>query len=372
MASKAPVLRGGTVRGPRRTGPLLAAGVVAALVLLALAGRLLRVEDDAGRPEPPPAATAPPAVVVAAEGLRLAGRVPLTGRLLAVAVGEGAVWVLLGDNTLVRVDPAAHRVTGRLDLGAGPVAGPLAVGGGAVWVGGWPPGRALRVDPVSMRVTLRYRGSVAEVRDGVLWSICCAGEDRPPEIGRVDARTLRPRPPLTLDGQGGGPREVARFAVGPGAVWVQEAESGRIWRVPLGDGPVRSVRLPDAVYGMATGAGAVWAITGAADPANLSDPTVRLRRLDAASGAVTAVGELPGLVAGLVTGPAVGAGAVWLVGPNADLRQGGSSLLRVDPASAEVSGWLHTELALANVLAAGPDGVWVATGRPELLHVVPA
>jgi hypothetical protein len=198
---------------PRRTGPLLAAGVVAALVLLA--------------GEPPP---------------------------VAVAVGEGAVWALLADNTLLRVDPGAHRVTGRLEPA----------------------------------------------------------------------------------------------------------------------GPLRPVPLPGTVYGLAAGEGAAWVLTGAADPGDRPDPTARLRRLDAASGAVTAVAELPGLVTGLATGPVVGGGAVWLVGPNADLRQGGSSLLRVDPAMAAVSGWLRSDLALANVLAAGPGGAWVATGQPELLHVVPA
>jgi hypothetical protein len=41
--------------------------------------------------------------------LRVAGRVPLPGEPATVAVGEGAVWVLLQDGVLLRVDPTATR-----------------------------------------------------------------------------------------------------------------------------------------------------------------------------------------------------------------------------------------------------------------------
>jgi hypothetical protein len=43
-------------------------------------------------------------MALAASGLAVAGRVALPGQPLAVAVGEGAVWVLL-QGALLRVDP---------------------------------------------------------------------------------------------------------------------------------------------------------------------------------------------------------------------------------------------------------------------------
>jgi streptogramin lyase len=71
-----------------------------------------------------------------ASGLALAGRMALPGPAAAVVAGEGAVWVLLEQGTLLRVDPDRHQVTGRLYLeaAAGRGVGGLAVGAGAVWV----------------------------------------------------------------------------------------------------------------------------------------------------------------------------------------------------------------------------------------------
>ena len=57
-------------------------------------------------------------------GLAVAGRVALPGQPVAVAVGEGAVWVLL-QGALLRVDADRHRVTGSVELG--PPAGDMTV-----------------------------------------------------------------------------------------------------------------------------------------------------------------------------------------------------------------------------------------------------
>lgn len=81
---------------------------------------------------------------------------------------------------------------------------------------------------------------------------------------------------------------------------------------------------------------------------------------------------LPGLVTVLAVGPVIGGGAVWLAGAYAGQQQGNGVLLRVDPASGRVTGWLRSQLVFSTVLAAGPRGAWVGTGEPELLHVVEA
>ena len=69
----------------------------------------------------------------------MAGRVALPGQPAAVAVGEGAIWVLLEQGTLLRVDPDRHQVTGRLELGA--PSGGMPVGPWDVRVGHWRWGR---------------------------------------------------------------------------------------------------------------------------------------------------------------------------------------------------------------------------------------
>ena len=119
---------------PRR-GWRLVAGVVVMLLALVVVGRLQGgnlPEGDAAGSQPTTSTVQADATPVAS-GLAVAGRVALPGPAVAVAVGEDAVWVLLGQGTLLRVDPDRHQVTGRLELGA--PTGPLAVGAGAVWVG---------------------------------------------------------------------------------------------------------------------------------------------------------------------------------------------------------------------------------------------
>jgi hypothetical protein len=83
-----------------RAGWRLIAGVVVMLVALVVAGRLQGRNLGEDEADPAPAATtrvpAGSAARHAASGVVVAGRVALPGQPLAVVVGEGAVWVLLG------------------------------------------------------------------------------------------------------------------------------------------------------------------------------------------------------------------------------------------------------------------------------------
>ena len=361
-----------------RGGWRLIAGVVVMLAALVAVGRLQgrNLGGDEAGPAGTTRVTAGSADDNAASRLAVAGRVALPGQPVAVAAGEGAVWVLL-PGALLRVDPDRHQVTGRVELGApsGDTAvGPLAVGAGAVWVGtGDGGGVTARVDPARLRVTARLNGQVAAVADGVLWSPCCPGGDKAMGFGRVDAGTLRPRPPLVLDDASGRRHPVGRFAVGGGAVWTQAPEGERVWRVPLAGGRARAIGVSGFAYGLAADARAAWVLSGTSDPGVEPDRTGRLRRLDPRTGAVAATTPLPDLAASLAVGPVLGGGAVWLAGPYTRLERGGGILLRVDPASGRLAGWFWSRLGFRqDVLAAGPRGAWVATAAPELLHVVPA
>jgi hypothetical protein len=233
-----------------------------------------------------------------------------------------------------------------------------------------------RIDPVRLRVIARLGGQVVVVADGVLWSYLVRG-DKFMGFGRVDAGTLRPHRPLLVTDAAGGHPPIGWFSVGNAAVWIAAFEDRRVWRVPLAGGPARAVtRVPGHAYGLAADNGAVWVVSALAEPGSGSDGSGRLRRLDRRTGVVTASTPLPDLDFGrdgVAIGLALGGGAVWLAGPSSRRSEASGVLLRVDPASGRVTGWLRDpRWFFQDVLAAGPRGAWVATATPELLHVLAA
>jgi hypothetical protein len=367
------------VNASRRDWRLVAAVAVTLLALIAvgrLQGRHLGA-GDAGVSRSTRATVRTDDRPVAS-GLALAGRMALPGPAAAVAVGQGAVWVLLEQGTLLRVDPDRHQVTGRLELegAAGGGAGRLAVGAGAVWVAMREGTVTARVDPVRLRVTARLGGQVAMVAHGMLWSRLVRG-DKVIGFGRVDARTLGPRRPLVVIDAAGRHPPIGLFAVGSAAVWIAAFEDRRVWRVPLAGGPARAVTLPGHASGLAADDGAVWVLSAlGGEPGSGGDGSGQLRRLDRRTGAVTATTPLPALDLGregVAAGLALGGGAVWLAGPYSRRSEASGILLRVDPASGQVTGWLRDpRWFFQDVLAAGPGGAWVATATPELLHVLAA
>jgi hypothetical protein len=373
--------RGVGVKLSRRDWRLIT-GVVVLLAAVVVVGRLQGRDLSHGDAEPSRATSATVGAddTPTASGLAVAGRLALPGQPVAVAVGEGAVWVLLEQGTLLRVDPDRQQVTGRLELGTptgGMRVGPLAVGAGAVWVGNEQGTVTARVDSVRLRVTARFGGHVVAVARGMLWSYCCMRGEAATGFGRVDARTLRPGPPLLVKDASGRPRPVGWFAVGTGAVWTAALEDHRVWRVPLAGGPAHAVLWMSGFPNrLAAGDGAVWLLSGTGEPGGGGDQTGRLRRLDQRTGKVTATTPLPDVDVGRVdaaVGLAAGDGGVWVAGPYARGLHDGGILLRVDPASGRVAGWLRDpRWFFGEVLAAGPRGAWVATAAPELLHVVAA
>jgi hypothetical protein len=67
----------------------------------------------------------------------------------------------------------------------------------------------------------------------------------------------------------------------------------------------------------------------------------------------------------------VGGGAVWLGGRYSGGLHDSGILVRVDPGSGRVAGWLRDpRWSFQDAVAAGPRELWVATAGPELLDVV--
>jgi hypothetical protein len=97
------------VNAPRRDWQLVVAAVVLTLLALVVVGQGRNLgAGDAGPSRSTRGTVATDATPVAS-GLTVAGRMALPGPAVFVAVGEGAVWVLLEQGTLLRVDPTVTR-----------------------------------------------------------------------------------------------------------------------------------------------------------------------------------------------------------------------------------------------------------------------
>jgi YVTN family beta-propeller protein len=175
-----------------------------------------------------------------------------------LAVGEGAVWVLVA-NRLHRIDPvnpdaapiASHLGTRSLVAG-------LAVGVGSVWVVDATRQTLRRIDPATGRVIDTI--PVGSAPDGV--------------------------------------------AVGEGAVWVTSAQSGFVVEVsPTLGRAVRGIRVPGVAEDVAVGAGHVWVTATERDAVARIDPiSRRVTWID--------VGDAP-------TGVSVAGQAVWVANSGA-------------------------------------------------------
>ena len=99
-------------------------------------------------------------------------RIPVGGHPVAVAIGDGSVWVVGEDSKLlVRIDPRSNQLLDGIAVGGGPDA--VVDGLGAVWVANRADGTVSRIDPATDRVTDTApagRLPVAlAIADGALW-----------------------------------------------------------------------------------------------------------------------------------------------------------------------------------------------------------
>ena len=150
--------------------------------------------------------------------------IPVRGAVIAVAAGEGGVWVGVRSSPglLFRLNPTTREIVKRVEIADG--VQDIAVGAGAVWVVG------------------RAADTVTRVDVGT---------------GRQTTVNVGARP--------------AGVAVGEGGVWVTNNADDTITRIDPGSLVTRVIGVGDAPYRVATGGGAVWV-------ANRNDST--LTRLD--------------------------------------------------------------------------------------------
>ncbi len=226
-----------------------------------------------------------------------------------VAVGGRWLWATTPRRgELLRLDLASGRLLERIEVGGAP--GPIALGGGRVWVADESGRGVTAVNVESGRV---YRRGLAPhaaplrlaTGAGGLWvSSASVGNVR-----RVDLGSAEPGAPIPV---GRGP---AGVTVAHGLVWVANSRSGTVTRVDPSIGAVvgAPIEVGGRPGGIDAGTDAVWV-------ASAADGTVT--RIDVESGeregSPIEVGPAPGAVA-------IGAGAVWVV------NNGDGTVTRIDP-----------------------------------------
>ncbi len=177
-----------------------------------------------------------------------------------LALGADAVWFLSGNQTVSRIDRASGTVVARMRYNGQPsgIAQPsIAVGEQGVWV---------------------------SVNDGASGGA----------LTRIDVRTNELVATVAVPGAGA-------VAAGLGGVWVADQwyDTESVWKIDTGSNRVvGSIRVGPLPFGIAVGAGAVWA-TSANGTVSRIDPASR-----------TVIRKIP--VGGTPSGIAVGAGLVWV------------------------------------------------------------
>ena len=265
-----------------------------------------------------PSAAAPPrsrpgGSPLSGQRLRRLGLIAVPGVAVAVAAGllltlarPGAARVVLRANSVAVVDAAGSLVA---DIPAGAHPGPIAVAGGAAWVGNTGDRTLQRIDLQARTVTRTFGLS---------------------------------RTPATL-------------TAGPGVVWIGNAFDGTLSRVLTSYDQLSSPFFPgrrvEGLLALATSPGSLWV--------GLADDTVL--RLDPESMRTAATIAVPGRAEEI----AVAGRAVWT------LQFFNNSVDRIDPRSGHVTATALPGRPVA--IAVGDGSIWVATaGDDQLWRITPA
>lgn len=191
-----PDIEGREPRTPRRQIPWGRLGTAALALAVAAAGIAVASRAFFGERESKPVPR--PAAASAPLDPRVTATVAVGPELLAVATGEGSVWVLAHFPEdpprvrLVRVDPTTNEVVAEIPIGAS--GEDLAVGLGSVWVSTYRQGEGpllLRVDASTNEVVAEIQGAGAQpvVAHGGVWAVGTAKDQPPGTVVRVNPAT---------------------------------------------------------------------------------------------------------------------------------------------------------------------------------------
>ncbi|HEU4392239.1 MAG TPA: serine/threonine-protein kinase [Solirubrobacterales bacterium] len=289
-------------------------------------------------------------VLLGGEGIDVSDPVPVGQAPLRIAAAAETIWVTSErDGTLTRLDPADGQPLGRpIQLARG-VSG-VAAGSRWIWATNPRRGELLRIDPDSGRLleTIALGGApgpialgggrvwVADEKGGGITAVNADG-------GRVYRRGL---PPLAAP---------LRLAVGAGGLWVSSASTGNVRRIDLGTlaagDPVPVGRGP---AGVTVAAGLVWVANSRSGTVSKVDPSIH-----AVLGDPIEVGGRPG-------GIDAGTDAVWVASAAED------AVTRIDLESGERVGAPIEVGSEPGAVAVGRTAVWVAdNGEGAVTRIEP-
>jgi DNA-binding beta-propeller fold protein YncE len=226
--------------------------------------------------------------------------------LIGVTTGFGSVWALDGrGGTLTRIDPDSNRVVARISL---PASKPYNVwtGVGAVWVADDGRGEVVRIDP-----TTNQPVASIDVGDGpadlafegsIVWVI----NHRDRGLVRIDAGTNATRLVATIPGDA-----PERMVFVSGHLWITGRGTDLLEVDPDNGNVLRTVEIGAGGIDIVASGNTLWVPSRNGEVDARGFPTMEaLRRIDAASGAMTAsiAASAPLDVHGLVAD----AEGVWL------------------------------------------------------------
>jgi serine/threonine-protein kinase len=283
--------------------------------------------------------------ILGGSGVSVSTPIPVGNSPLRVAVGEGGVWVTSEtDGTLTRIDPDTREVTGSpIPLGKG-VSG-VAVGAGSVWVSSPRDGEVLRIDPDSKRVVARIavggRPGPIAFGGGRVWVADDAGSGVT-AINAASAEVFK---------RGIVPHVAPlRLGVGAGGLWVSSATTGTVRRIDLGDAFAdHSILAGRGPAGVTVGHGMVWVANSRSGTVSRIDPS-----LHSILGEPIPVGARPG-------GIDAGTSAVWVA------NAGDDTVSEIDLDSGEVKGSPIGVGDAPGAVAVGEDAVWVANNGDDTI-----
>jgi DNA-binding beta-propeller fold protein YncE/predicted Ser/Thr protein kinase len=270
-------------------------------------------------------------------GIGVSKPIPVGQPPLRVAASADSVWVTSERvGTLTRLDPGSGEEIGRpIQLGAG-ISG-VAVGSRWLWVTNPRRGELLRVDKDSARVleTIEVGGAPGPIAlgGGRVWVADEAGSGVSAvnvEGGRVYRRGLPPHAaPL-------------RLAVGAGGLWVSSATTGNVRRIDLGSlGVGEPIPVGRGPAGVTVARGLVWVANSRSGTVSKVDPSIH-----AVLGDPVEVGGRPG-------GIDAGTSAVWVASAAED------AVSRIDLAGGEREGAPIEVGPEPGAVAVGGEAVWV-------------